>query len=117
MNTVETGRSGEQVAADFLEEHGYEILDRNFTYKKVGEIDIVARYDGMLVFVEVRSRYSLLYGSPEASLTLAKLRGVRRTAEAWMVQRRCYGMPCRFDVMAIDHSSGSLKVRHLENAF
>jgi putative endonuclease len=95
MNTVETGRSGEQVAADFLEVRGYEILD----------------------FVEVRSRYSHRYGSPEASLTPSKLRGVRRTAEAWMARRTCYGMPCRFDVIAIDYSSGSLKVRHLENAF
>ena len=117
MNTVETGRSGEQVAADFLEVRGYEILDRNFTYKKVGEIDIVCRINGTLVFVEVRSRYSHRYGSPEASLTPSKLRGVRRTAEAWMARRRCYGMPCRFDVIAIDYSSGSLKVRHLENAF
>lgn len=117
MNTVETGRSAEQRATDFLIDLGYEILDRNFTYKKVGEIDIVARYDGMLVFVEVRSRYSHLYGSPEASLTPTKLRGVRRTAEAWMVQRKCYGMPCRFDVIAIDFSAGSLKVRHLVNAF
>lgn len=117
MNTVETGRSAEQVAADFLEAGGYEILDRNFTYRKVGEIDIIARHGGELVFVEVRSRYSHLYGSPEASLTPAKLRGVRRTAEAWMLQRKCYGMPCRFDVIAVDYSTGRLQVRHLPNAF
>lgn len=117
MNTVETGRSAEQHAADFLTEQGYEIMDRNFTYKKVGEIDIVARYDGVLVFVEVRSRYSHLYGSPEASLTPSKLRGVRRTAEAWMVQRHCYGAPCRFDVIAVDHSTVSRAIRHIENAF
>lgn len=117
MNTVETGRTAEQVAATFLEERGYEILDRNFTYKKVGEIDIVARSSFGLVFVEVRSRYSHRYGSPEASLTPSKLRGVRRTAEAWMVQRKCYGMPCRFDVIAIDHSTGTQQIRHIENAF
>ena len=117
MNTVETGRSAEEAATNYLIEQGYEILDRNFTYKKIGEIDIVARYNGCLVFVEVRSRYSHVYGSPEASLTPTKLRGVRRTAEAWLTMRKCYGVPCRFDVIAIDYSTGSMKIRHIENAF
>ena len=117
MNTVETGRIAEQAAATYLVEKGYEILDRNFTYKKIGEIDIVARCNACLVFVEVRSRYSSAYGSPEASLTPTKLSGVRRTAEAWMTIRKCYGMPCRFDVIAVDYSTGSQRIRHIENAF
>lgn len=117
MNTFESGRSAEQRATDYLEESGYVVLDRNFTYKKVGEIDIVAQRSGCLVFVEVRSRTSLNYGSPEASLTPTKLRAVRRTAEAWMVMRNMYGRACRFDVIAVDSSSGGVKIRHIENAF
>ena len=101
MNTVETGRSGEQVAADFLEEHGYEILDRNFTYKKVGEIDIVARYDGMLVFVEVRARARARHGGAGASVTALKQRRLVWAARHYLL-RWASPPPCRFDVVALE---------------
>ena len=55
INTRLKGRSGEEIAAEYLKKHGYEILDKNFT-TEIGEIDIVAAHGGYIVFVEVKAR-------------------------------------------------------------
>lgn len=117
MDTVRIGRSAEETAAAFLEQKGYRILDRNFTFKKVGELDIIAVVNELVVFVEVRYRTSTTYGTPEGSLTSTKKRKIKRTAEAWLVRSGTYGRACRFDVIAVDLIAGKKSIRHFENAF
>lgn len=117
MNNVQVGREAERKAADYLQEKGYTVLDQNFKFMHLGELDIVARKGSTLVFVEVRMRRTKQYGSPEGSLTPKKLRTIRRVAEAWMSRHRYHGYACRFDVVAIDESSGRCEIRHYENAF
>ena len=117
MNKVSIGREAEQIAADFLREHGYDILDQNYTFKHMGELDIVAETEGTLVIVEVRFRRSRHYGSPEGSLTPRKLRTIRRVAQAWMAHHRRYGCPVRFDVIAVELIDGDPTIRHHRNAF
>jgi putative endonuclease len=117
MNKVSIGREAEQIAADYLEEHGYAILDRNYTFKHMGEIDIVAEIDHTLVFIEVRFRRSRHYGSPEGSLTPRKLRTIRRVAEAWMAHHRRRSGAVRFDMIAVELMGSDTEIRHHRNAF
>ncbi|MEY3386936.1 MAG: hypothetical protein RIR53_1747 [Bacteroidota bacterium] len=116
MSTVEEGRWAEQVAAEFLERSGYEIIDRNFYYKKVGELDLVCRKGETIVFVEVRHRTSARYGTPEESLSSVKRGKLRRCAEVWLLRKGLSRAPCRFDMVAVDASRGKLEIRHHENA-
>ena len=117
MNKVSVGREAEQIAADYLREHGYDILDQNYTFKHMGELDIVAEHDGTLVIVEVRFRRARGYGSPEESLTARKLRTIRRVAEAWIAHHRRHGCPVRFDMIAVEQIHGATEIRHHRNAF
>lgn len=94
------GRNGEDRAAYYLLREGYAILDRNVRWKG-GEIDIIALDgDGTIVFVEVKTRSSNLYGTPEAAVTARKLSRMRSTAAYWLRQTR-QRAPIRFDVVAL----------------
>lgn len=117
MNTKEVGDAAEQMAAEYLEDIGYEIVERQYSYKKLGEIDIIALLDSTYVFVEVRYRTSTAYGTPEASLSAGKLRRVRRTATMWRIVTGTDNDPCRFDVVAIDLARGNPEIRHLKACF
>ncbi|NQW29661.1 MAG: YraN family protein [Ignavibacteria bacterium] len=117
LSTHEIGAYAEQLAVDYLLELGYVIIERNFFYKKVGEIDIVTRIASTLVFVEVRYRSNPFYGPPESTLSRIKLHRIRRTAEAWLICTRTKNIEIRFDVIAIDLHEGAPEIRHLINAF
>lgn len=71
MKAKETGNLGEKLARGFLKKRGYRILGENYRCP-LGEIDIIARHGDYLVFVEVRTRTNLSFGSPEESVTAAK---------------------------------------------
>src|ERR1700746_3224568 len=90
------GRSGEQVAAEYLESCGFRILDRNWRSAD-GEIDIVAVERHVLVVCEVKSRTSVRYGSPLEAVSRAKRGRLRRLAVQWL---NAHGV--RFDQVRID---------------
>ncbi len=115
MNTRDIGAVAEERAADFLQEHGYVIVARNWRYKNLGEIDIIAMDGQTIVFVEVRYRSSRSYGLPELSVTKAKLRTIRKTATLWMMQHGALNAPCRVDVIGTDLMGGSVEFRHYKN--
>jgi putative endonuclease len=117
MSTVEEGRWAEDVAVRHLEQLGYQIVERNFYFKKIGEIDVITKLGTTVVFVEVRHRSSTRYGSPEASLSSLKCAKIRRCAEAWLAKHKLSRAPCRFDVIAVDTTKGKTDVRHHTNAF
>jgi len=110
------GDAGERDAVSFLGRQGFAILDRNFTYHH-GEIDVIARDGGELVFVEVKIRRSGRFGLPEESVTVSKQELIRRTAEGYMLERHLENIPCRFDVVAITVEKGIKKFVHYKNAF
>ena len=62
---------GEKLAADFLTKQGYEIIETNFRCRE-GEVDIIAKDGDYLVFIEVRTKSSRMFGSPEESITARK---------------------------------------------
>jgi len=112
------GRRGEELAARHLVDHGYTILARNVT-SKIGEIDIVAEKDGILCFVEVRSRSDTNLGHPAQSINEAKIRKIRRNAEYYLVRHGIRNRPVRFDVATVvwNPKEREEEFLYFENAF
>ncbi len=100
MNKREVGTAYEQLAADYLEELGYEIVEANYRCP-VGEIDLVARDGSYLVFVEVKYRKNLAAGSPFEAVNIKKQQTIRRVARWYLTERHGEDMPVRFDVAGI----------------
>lgn len=116
QTTKAKGDAGEIMAGKYLEEKGMKILQRNFRYDR-GEIDIVAEDEGEIVFVEVKSRQTHTFGSPEEAITPQKESYLQRTAEGYLLQRGLEDKSCRFDAIAIDWKGGDPEIRHIKNAF
>ncbi len=114
------GRAGEDLAAAWYADQGYEVLDRNWSCRQ-GELDIVARRGVLYVFCEVKARSSGLFGLPAEAVGPAKQARVRRLAALWFAQRRASvprgqrwgGGPVRFDIASV--LSGEVAV--IEDAF
>ncbi|NNF02957.1 MAG: YraN family protein [Rhodothermales bacterium] len=117
------GDAGESIAAAYLEQHGYMILERKYRFMK-SEVDLVAflphrEYErgGDLVFIEVKWRRSASWGHPEESVDDDKRRHMVRAARAFLHERKLEGTPCRFDVVAIEGRPPDVDIRHIESAF
>ena len=100
MKLREDARAAEDAAARFLKSQGYKITRRNVA-TRFGEIDIVALDDGMVVFVEVKSRASDDFGPPEDAVNRHKRQKLRRVAQLFLEQHNLLDTPCRFDVVAL----------------
>lgn len=109
-----TGNHGEDLAAEFLINKGYEILDRQYL-TRLGEIDLVARDGQEIVFVEVKARHGIEFGYPEESVTPSKLRKIANTAELYVRQKGLIESPFRIDVIAIRLDQVPVEIVHLEN--
>jgi putative endonuclease len=110
------GDAGERAAAEYLESKGYRVLHRNYRFGR-GEIDLIARTGGTIVFVEVKTRSTGSYGEPEEAVTPSKMRQIRRIASAWLAERRIGECDCRFDIVAVISERGKLTVRHTEDVY
>lgn len=114
-----TGSRGEEIAASFLGQQGYRILERNFRCKG-GELDIVARAPGerSLVFVEVKTRRDRSYGPPQLAVTPFKQRQISKAALTWLSRNHLHDSQARFDVIAILlEDGGRHSIEHIVNAF
>jgi len=94
-----TGKKGEQIAASFLIENGYEIQEKNWRHHHL-EVDIIASKNGRLHIVEVKTRNSTRYGHPEESITKNKMKFLKNAAEAYQYQHKQW-LYLQFDVIAI----------------
>ncbi len=113
----EFGKSCEELAGRFLKDQGYTIVERNFQ-TKLGEIDIVAKKDNYLVFVEVKARRSQNYGLPQEAVTTKKQAVIKKVAQAFLQKNGLEHKMMRFDVIAITFSNqGQPKVEHIPFAF
>ena len=117
MKRRETGIIGERLAREFLTEKGYHIIETNYRCPE-GEIDIVARHKDYLVFIEVRTKTTLAFGSPEESITSAKKERMRATA--YYYQQTYSNLPelWRIDVVAVelDQKGKLARIELIENA-
>ena len=119
FSTKKTGDKGEELAVELLESKNYTIVKRNYRYGK-GEIDIIAKdpQEEGLVFIEVKSRKSLEYGSPEEAITKNKIKQLKRIAEHYLYENEIKEILCRFDVIAILMLPGQKpQIEHFVNAF
>ena len=112
------GDKGEKLAEDFLKRKEYEIIQRNYRCR-MGEIDIIAKQDDVIVFVEVRTKQTESFGPPEQSVTSGKINRITKAALSYLQEKELAGRTCRFDVIAIMFPKGSREPRidHIENAF
>jgi putative endonuclease len=104
------GQKGEDLAFMALKERNYEILARNFR-RAEGEIDIIARKDGCLYFVEVRSKTGSLFGTAAESVGKAKKKQLARMAQIYMAESG-QEADCEFMVVAIDFATNELQIIH-----
>jgi putative endonuclease len=112
------GMRAEQIAREYLQQHGLTILKRNYR-RRLGEIDLVALDRGVLVIAEVRTRSREDFGGAAASITAAKQRRIIRAATQLLQQHRDYAaLPVRFDVLIVSElESKAPQVNWLRHAF
>ena len=117
MKRRDVGILGEKLAKDFLKKRGYHIWETNYRCPE-GEIDIIASHKDSLVFIEVRAKKSLQFGSPEESITLAKKEKLRTVAAYYQQAHDNLPPSCRIDVVAveIDRTNKPSRIEVIENA-
>ncbi len=113
---LDTGRRGEELARAFLEERGWTLLERNWRWGRA-EIDLIGMDGDVLVFVEVKTRRSEVFGQPEAFVSAKKM-DLMAAAAAEYMSRIKHDWEIRFDVVSVVLPAGrSPRVRHLPDAF
>jgi putative endonuclease len=114
MKTRRVGEVGENLAEKYLRKHGYRIIERNFS-TRFGEIDLIAKKKGVLVFVEVKAR--LGFGRPEWSIDQKKIGKVKKMAECYLVTEQPKHKNLRIDAVCIDLNTDvkAEDIRHYEN--
>ena len=110
------GEQGESLAVWYLKKNGYKILEQNYR-TNLGEIDIIAREKKTLVFVEVKSRRSIRYGSPKWAVTLKKQRTISMVALTYLKATKQTDVRARFDVVAITSNQDEPRIEIVKNAF
>ena len=115
---AELAQIGEDAAARYLQSRGYAILERNYR-TDLGEIDIVARHGGDLVFVEVKSRTPSASFAPSESVTQSKRSKLAKLAQVYLATRARKEERCRFDVVEVSLTEAGviLNVRVIPGAF
>ena len=113
---IELGRAGEDAAAAFYRRRGYRVVDRNYRCR-AGEIDLVVRRGRLLVFCEVKTRTSQMWGAPAEAVGVLKQNRIRRSAGTWLAEHRGRRRELRFDVVSVAVAEGGLEVTHLPGAF
>lgn len=117
MKRRDTGALGEKLAKDFLKKQGYRILETNYCCPE-GEIDIVARHKDSLVFVEVRTKKSLEFGSPEESISRTKQERLKAVAARYQQTHNKLPPLWRIDVVAVELNQDGTpsRIELIENA-
>jgi len=117
MTRRETGMLGENLARVYLQNLDYRIIETNYRCPE-GEIDIVAEHNGYTVFVEVRTKRSTSFGSPEDSITTAKKRRMRASAYQYCQTHDNVSSHWRIDMVAIELDRNNMlsRIEVIENA-
>ena len=109
------GKFGEELAVDFLEKNGYEILETNWTFDKA-EIDIIAQKENILAVVEVKTRSSLDFGLPQEFVKPKKIQLLVKAINEYVTQNDL-DVEVRFDIVAIHKENAEFVIEHIEEAF
>lgn len=114
MNNIQKGKLGEKIATNYLTSKGSKILQTNYRLK-FGEVDIIAKINKDIVFIEVKARSNINFGYPAEAVTLKKQRKIRNVAKYYIVKNKLEKASIRFDVIEIYLKEK--RINHIENAF
>ena len=114
-STKEKGDNGEEEAAAFLRSIGYTIVEQKWKYERY-EIDIIAENETHIVFVEVKKRYSNVYGEPWEAVKAGKRKRICLGADAY-IKEKDHDKEPRFDIISIIQEGNSSTLLHIEEAF
>ena len=113
---IRTGQKGERLAQNYLKRHRYQIIASNWRFKRA-EIDIITEKNGILIFVEVKTRTNTSFGTPEKFISEQKMDFILEAASQYMLSTG-YNGEVRFDVIAVILSGRSdHKLVHYKDAF
>jgi putative endonuclease len=115
MDNISFGKKGEDLAVEFFQEEGYEILERNWHFKHI-EIDIIARDKDQLVIAEVKTRSGNSYGEPSTAVDIQKQRSLIFAAERYIFSQNI-DLDVRFDIVSIIIDQGRTALEHIKEAF
>ncbi len=111
------GKTGEDLAETYLKQKGFTILERNYR-TKIGEIDIIAKENTTVVFIEVKARSSSAYGSPKSAVDYRKQKKISMIASQYLKQNRTRNQRSRFDVVSVKQAPNEpAEIEHVVNAF
>lgn len=111
----ELGKLGEELAVDFLQKNGYEILETNWVFQKA-EIDIIAQKDNILVAVEVKTRSNIDFGLPQDFVKPKKIQLLVKAINEYVVSNDL-DVEVQFDIIAINKEEKDFNIEHIKNAF
>ena len=109
------GKLGEEIAVEFLQKNGYEILETNWTFQKA-EIDIIAKKENTLAIIEVKTRSSLDFGLPQDFVKPKKIQLLVKAVNEYVISNDL-DIEVRFDIIAVHKEGKSFAVEHLMDAF
>jgi putative endonuclease len=115
-NRKSLGDKGEDLAALALKKQGYKVLERNYR-TPLGEIDLIARHGGELVFIEVKTRTSARFGMGQEAVHYGKQARLRKLADYYLKQKRLGEVAVRFDVVGILWQEGEPQIEVIQGAF
>lgn len=115
MNKRRFGIIGEKIAQDYLRNKGYEILETNY-YTKRGEIDIIVKNGYYIIFVEVKTRTTLKFGTPAMAVNSIKRKHIKRVAKTFLYLKNLHQYDVRFDVVEVFIINGKCEINHIEGA-
>lgn len=111
----ELGKFGEELAVEFLQQNGYDILETNWTFQKA-EIDIIAQKDSTVAVIEVKTRSSIAFGLPQDFVKPNKIQLLVKAVNEYIVSNDL-DVDVRFDIIAIYKEDNTYKIEHFEDAF
>jgi putative endonuclease len=117
--TKNLGDVGERIAEKYLEAKGYKILDKNFRWRKLGELDLVAQKGTGVIFFEVKARMKkgVSEFDPEDNITRTKQKKLIKLSQLWLAKQKLNNVSWQIDILAIEiYQNKSFDIRHLENA-
>lgn len=109
------GKLGEELAVEFLQKNGYEILETNWTFQKA-EVDIIAQKGDVLAVIEVKTRSSLDFGLPQDFVKPKKIQLLVKAINEYVIQNELE-IDVRFDIVAIHKEDNNFIIDHIEDAF
>lgn len=109
------GKIGEDMAADYLASHGYDILERNYRFQKA-EIDIIVKKDSVIAVVEVKTRSTSDFGSPKDFLKPTQIQRLVKAIDNYIVENDLEE-EVRFDIISILKENNKYVIEHIEDAF